>query len=327
MSLLQDGFGRRFYYLRLSITEECNFRCVYCLPNGYHRGKNVDSFLSLSEIKNLAHAFSTMGTCKIRITGGEPTLRRDLLEIVETIASTPGVKKTTLSTNGYRLRKLVPKLKGAGLTGVNVSLDSLDSKRFFQITGYQQFSEILLGIDAAIESGLSSIKVNIVLLGHETLNELPNFMDWIKERPVVIRFIELMPTAQNLNTFEKHHFAADLLKSQLKEHGWIPKPRSFDDGPAFEYHHSSFKGGIGIIAPYSTDFCNNCNRLRVSSSGALQLCLFSDETYSIRHLLQKENQLEELKESIISIVQNKKISHDLIKGHYGNNQTFSAIGG
>lgn len=327
MSHLQDSFGRRFYYLRLSITEACNFRCVYCLPEGYHKGKNNDSFLSLTEIKNLAHAFSTMGTCKIRITGGEPTLRRDLLEIIEVIALTPGIKKTTLSTNGYRLRKLIPQLKKRGLTGLNVSLDSLDSKRFFKITGYPQLSEILLGLDAAMESGLSSVKVNIVLLGHETLEELPAFLDWIKERPVTIRFIELMPTGQNSDTFHKHHFSADLLKSQLKELGWVLKPRSLDDGPASEYHHPDFKGGIGIISPYSSDFCKSCNRLRVNSRGALQLCLFSDQNYSIRHLLQEENQLEELKQSLVSLIQNKKISHDLIKGHYGNNQTFSAIGG
>jgi cyclic pyranopterin phosphate synthase len=247
--------------------------------------------------------------------------------MVEIISSTPGVKKVALSTNGNRLPSLASQLKFAGLKAVNVSVDTLNAERFAQITGMDRLDEVLAGIDASLEVGFDAVKVNAVLLGQETMDELPSFLNWIKERPLTIRLIELMPTGLNQATFQKLHAKIGAVQSYLVKNGWTPKPREVADGPALEFRHPDYQGAFGLIAPYSRDFCKSCNRLRVTSRGALQLCLFAEGAHSLRHLLQHEEQLSELKEFLTTLLKRKEISHYLPEGIYGNNQTFSAVGG
>lgn len=326
-SLLEDSFGRRFPYLRLSVTDACNFKCSYCLPNGYQKPTTEESFLTVNEIKNLVTAFAETGTTKIRLTGGEPTLRRDLLEMIDTIRSIPGIEKIALSTNGYRLKSMAHALKEAGLTQINVSIDSLDAERFTEITGSPLLPEILDGISCALEAGFPSMKVNAVILGDDTLDELSRFQAWIRNQPITVRFIELMPTAANQPTFARGHLKSTRLRERLMEQGWTARERNQDDGPAIEFTHPAYAGRIGLIAPYSNDFCKSCNRLRVTSRGALQLCLFAESSHSLRSLLQHPNQKEELKEKIALLLHRKEVSHYLPEGRYGNNKTFSAIGG
>jgi cyclic pyranopterin phosphate synthase len=206
-------------------------------------------------------------------------------------------------------------------------MDSLDPERFTDITGSPLLSEILEGISCARDAGISSIKVNAVILGDQTLEELSRFQDWTRNHPITVRFIELMPTAANQPTFTKGHLKSAILKQRLMEQGWIARERNLDDGPAVEYTHPEHQGRIGLIAPYSSDFCKSCNRLRVTSRGALQLCLFAESSYSLRSLLQHSDQKEELKEKIASLLHRKEVSHYLPEGRYGNNKTFSAIGG
>ena len=331
--VLQDSYGRQFSYLRLSITDACNFRCVYCLPNGY-RKTTSEQPLTVNEIENLCSALSEMGMWKVRLTGGEPTLRHDLIEITQCLSQIPGIRKIALSTNGYRLEQLARSLKEAGVSRINVSIDSLDRQRFKEITGRDFLVQILGGIEKSLELGISEIKVNAVLLMGSAekqdewiQKELSLFLDWIRKSPITVRLIELMPTGKNSEIFKKHHRSSHGIREWLLEAGWIPQSRSEGNGPAVEFEHPHYQGKIGIIAPYSKDFCASCNRLRVTSTGGLRLCLFGEGNYPLRPLLQERAQKEELKALFRTVLQQKERSHYLPEGRYGNNQTFSAMGG
>jgi cyclic pyranopterin phosphate synthase len=327
--VISDRFGRQFSYLRLSITDACNFRCGYCLPNGYEKKANAPEPLTLAEITRLVRAFTELGTKKIRLTGGEPTLRRDLVEIAHEISKMKGVEKLALSTNGYRLREMAKSLKAAGVQALNVSVDTLNRAKFYEITGKDFLPEILAGLEHALDLGFKSIKLNAVLLAaqndsDETLGE---FLDWIRARPVTVRFIELMPNDSIPQFFSKFHIQSDLLRQKLISQGWSVRLRQETDGPAEEFSHPAYLGKMGLIAPYKQDFCGTCNRLRVTSYGQLRLCLFAEGEQPLRPWLQQDNQKEELKARLIELVGRKEISHYLPEGKYGDNRTFSAIGG
>jgi cyclic pyranopterin phosphate synthase len=324
---LSDLHGRRFSYLRLSVTDLCNFRCAYCLPNGYRKPANAAEPLSVAEITNLVGAFAELGTWKVRVTGGEPTLRDDLPKIIRAVIGTPGIRKVGVSTNGHRLKENARVFKLLGVSALNVSVDSLDPVRFREITGRDTLPEILEGIEVALGLGFSSVKVNAVLMKDLNDGALDSFLDYVRERPIAARFIELMPTGTNQEHFTARHVRADDIVQSLLERGWTAEERNEADGPAREFRHPAYAGRIGIIAPYSKDFCASCNRLRVSSQGGLQLCLFGEGRHPLRHLLQSAGQREELKDEIRNLLGQKKISHYLKDGNYGSNQTFSTIGG
>ena len=189
----------------------CNFRCNYCLPNGYQPELNKPSFLALDEIRRLVNNFSLIGTEKVRITGGEPTLRKDFLPIVETISQIEGIKQIALTTNGFRLLKDVAAWKNAGVTSINVSVDSLDPRMFQRITGVNKFDEIMRGIDRAFECGYQKIKVNSVLMKDLNANDFERFLAWIKDKSIQMRFIELMQTGEMDSFFQKHHYPVRFL--------------------------------------------------------------------------------------------------------------------
>ncbi len=327
MHSLRDSFGRRFSYLRLSIIDACNFSCTYCLPNSYKKAPGGESYLTRSEIKNLVTCFAEMGTSKVRLTGGEPTLRKDFLELARMIQSISGIQQIALSTNAYRLKELAPHLRDAGITSLNVSIDSLDPEVFFQITQSRELSHILDGIELALRSGFEEIKINAVLMKSLNQNSYSSFLDWVKSEPIVVRYIELMPTHENKNLFHEQHLSAQVLRNDLLSKGWQRKVRSEVDGPAEEYTHKDYRGRMGIIAPYAKDFCTSCNRLRVTSRGDLKLCLFGEGNHRLRDLLQSPDQKEELQMRLVSLLQKKEISHYLPEGNYGNNYGFSSMGG
>jgi len=324
--VLQDPWGRSFRYLRLSLTDACNFRCAYCLPDGYRRQEGTEDPLTPDEIQALVHGFASIGFEKVRLTGGEPTLRRDLVEIVGRVAVEPGIRKVALSTNGYRLRGLAEPLRRAGLTAVNVSVDTLDPEKFERITGRRLRAEILEGIDSAIEAGFDPIKINVVLLRGLNDGELPAFLEYARSRPVSVRFIELMRTGENALFFEGRHVPASEFRAELLRSGWRQRPRSSTDGPAVEFEHPEYFGRVGLIAPYSKDFCSTCNRLRVSSLGKLRLCLFGDGDYPLRPLL-APGRREEFVAAIRSLIEGKPLSHLLHEGKYGNTAHLASIGG
>ena len=326
MASLVDRFGRSFPYLRLSLTEACNYRCSYCLPDGY-QAEGRSRFLELDEVRRLVRGFAALGMSKIRLTGGEPTLRKDLLPIIGAVSAVPGIRRIAITTNGTLLPRHVGAWRDAGLTALNVSLDTLDPQRFQAITGHDRFAEVTEGVEMALGLGFDSVKLNAVLLRGRNDDELPAWFDYLRGRDIAIRFIELMRTGDNLGFFERHHVRAEALEEQIVEAGWTLRPRAPDAGPAREYSHPDYRGRIGIIAPYSKDFCAGCNRLRVTARGDLRLCLFGDFGIGLRELLQSDDDFDALVARISTQLGLKAAGHGLHQGETGLTPHLASIGG
>lgn len=324
-SPLVDSQGRRFEYLRLSVEDACNFRCAYCLPNGYEKTR-ADGPLSVDETRRLAWAFAAMGFWKVRVTGGEPTTRKDVVELIAAIKAAPGVERIALSTNGLKLAELAAPMKAAGLDQVNVSVDSLDRAHFAKMRGRDELPTVLKGLEAALALGLV-VKVNAVLTSDLTDEHVDALLALTREKPVHVRFIELMPTGENLDFFAAKRRTSEALTTRLESEGWLRRPREAGDGPAARFVKAGHRGGAGVIAPYSKDFCSSCNRLRVTSRGALRLCLFSEGELSLRPWLQHDGQAAELQAVVRDALMGKLPSHYLQEGKFGATPHFAAMGG
>ncbi|MDC0534957.1 GTP 3',8-cyclase MoaA [Francisellaceae bacterium] len=327
---LSDKFGRRFNYLRLSITDVCNFRCQYCLPNGYCGSKTErESFLNVTEISHLLAALTELGLKKIRLTGGEPTLRKDFIDIVSCIKKYEPIKQIAVTTNAYTLYKFAQEYKDAGITNVTISLDSLTQAQFSKITQTLYYSNVIKSIDAAIEAGFSTIKLNAVLLKglNDTDEEITHFFNYVKNKSITVRFIEMMETGDNHDDYRQFFSSTEKINDKLYQEGWQLVTKSITAGPAREYEHPGFEGKIGIISPYSKIFCSDCNRIRVNSKGNLHVCLFDKCAKNLRHLLQHESQKMELINFIVKAFSNKDISHFLHDNIIGGDKHFSSIGG
>ena len=330
MNILKDSFGRKFPYIRLSISDVCNFKCGYCLPDGYKIDKSDNrTFINTEEIKRLAKALSELGVSKIRLTGGEPTIRKDFFEIIKIIKENSGIKKTVITTNGYKLDKIANDIKNSGLDGINISIDSLDPKTFKKITGHDRLEEILRGIKNLQKLNFKNIKINAVLLKgiNDSEQDFDSWAQFIKNNEIDFRYIELMQTGDNLDYFNKYHVPSKKFMNYLNNNNWIIQTFGKDAGPAKNYLNPKFKGKFGVIAPYSKDFCKSCNRLRITAKGDLRLCLFGNTGINIRHLMQKDNQIEELKDLILKQLNFKKESHYLEIGETGLTKNLSTTGG
>jgi len=325
MQQLQDRFARRFTYLRLSLTESCNFRCDYCLPDGPDCSSRKYE-ITLPEVRRLVTAFAKLGTTKIRLTGGEPCLRKDLTEIIATCKSVPGIEKVAITTNGYRMKRDLPAWRDAGLDAINVSIDSLDPSTFHLVTGQNKLPEIIEGIDQAVDMDFATVKVNTVLLKQYNGGELPEFLKFIKDRNVALRFIELMRTTDNADYYQRHHVSGQEIKQQLQSEGWSLTSRESNSGPAQEFTHPDYKGKMGLIMPYSKDFCDDCNRLRVSSLGQLFLCLFTEQHQDIRKYLQSDDP-KPLMNALQNNIMLKEATHGLHEGNSGATRHLAMIGG
>ena len=239
------------------------------------------------------------------------------------------IEKVTMTTNGYRLDKIAKQLHSYGLDGINISIDSLDRNTFNKLTGHDRLLEILNGIKILQDLKFKSIKVNAVLLKgiNDTKKDFEIFSNFIKDNKIDFRFIELMETGDNKEYFKKNHVSANIFKEYLDNNNWLHQTYGKDAGPSLNYIHSDFKGKFGVIAPYSKDFCKTCNRLRITARGDLRLCLFGNNGTSIRHLLQKDSQKDELVDLIISQLHLKKASHHLELGDTGITSNLSSTGG
>lgn len=324
--MITDSFGRAFPYLRLSLTEACNFRCTYCLPDGYKKTAPHD-FLTVQETVHLAQAFVRLGVQKIRLTGGEPSLRRDLPTIAAAISSLPGLSTLAMTTNGYNLKAMAKAYVQCGINALNVSIDSLDPKKFELITGHNKLHMVLDGLDAARAEGIHRLKINCVMLKGLNDDEWPSFLAFVRNQKISLRFIELMRTGENAEYFARHHYSASEIERRLVREGFHLKPRGPNDGPAKEYVSPDFKGSIGIIAPYSRDFCTTCNRLRVTARGQLRLCLFGEFGHDLRPLLMHHHQQAELMTTIRRLLAGKSAAHQLQNGVTGLTPHLASIGG
>lgn len=325
MGRLTDGFGRRFHYLRLSVTEVCNFRCTYCLPDGFQRNGPLD-FLTPQECERVVRAFADLGVSKVRLTGGEPSVRRDLAEIIARTAVTPGVDKVCLTTNGWNLERQIAGWRDAGLTNLNVSIDSLDREAFQRITGHDRLRSVIAGLDRALALGVPAVKVNGVLLREGVEAGFDAFAEFVRERPLAVRFIELMRTGDNAAYFADQHVPGTRLTDWLAERGWACGERAFDDGPAVEFSHPDYAGRIGLIAPYAPGFCDGCNRLRVTARGQLRLCLFGELGVGLKDLLERDEP-EALRARIVAALVGKPKGHRLHEANSGDTRQLAQFGG
>lgn len=266
-----DQFGRNIEYLRLSITDKCNMKCIYCNPDGKLCTPPESFQLSVDDIERTVKAMVRVGIKKVRITGGEPTVRPDLIDIVAKIAAIQGIEDISMTTNGLRLPQLAVQLKHAGLHRLNISLDSLDPVKFEEITGGGKLSSVLEGIDLALSIGLTPIKINTVLIRGINDNEIDGLIDLAKDRPIDVRFIELMPIGPYGESNKSSILTSDEV---LAKRPHLTLLQRDDKGaPAVYYGIEGYQGRIGFISPISHEFCGDCNRIRVTADGKIRPCL------------------------------------------------------
>ncbi len=321
---LKDNYNRFFSYLRLSLTDLCNFQCNYCMPKNFKvKDKN---YLSLTEINNLIEAFSELGVTKIRLTGGEPTLRKDFINIIKNISNYSSIKSIVFTTNGHNLKDIINEIKLTRVSGINISLDTLEKNKFETITNKNQFLKVYEGIMKALDLNID-VKLNVVLSDLFSIKDFENFYSLIKYKKINIRFINKMET-NFLKNVNKKNFNITHMLTFLKKENWkIINEKTIISGPALMLENNNFIGKIGIINPYSNSFCLSCNRLRISSEGNLFLCLFGGKNYPLRHFLDSKRKKKELQKFLIETVKIKSYSHFLTYKNFGELNTFSAIGG
>jgi cyclic pyranopterin phosphate synthase len=321
---LVDPFGRHLTYLRVSVTDRCNLRCRYCLPGDLELGDR--DFLSADELVSLVGGLVDLGIRRLRLTGGEPLVRKDIIDIARRLSALPGVDDLALSTNGTELVRLAPELKAAGVSRVNVSLDSLDADTFRAITRRGDLAEVWAGVEAALAAGLSPVKLNAVLLKQQTPEDLDRLVDLTLGRPLAVRFIEFMPTAANVHLQPSEMVSTDWLRARIESrYGPLePVAERVRTGPAKSFRIPGAVGTVGFITPLSHTFCGDCNRLRLTARGELRLCLFADRVFPLRHLAGDPLALQA---EIRRVVLEKPAEHHLTAGNYGNLVSFMQIGG
>jgi len=324
-----DGHGRPIGDVRISVTDRCNFRCTYCMPADGLPWLKRDALLTYEEIARLVRILSEMGVHDVRLTGGEPLVRRELWRLVEAISAVPGVQDLSLTTNGYLLEAQVADLVAAGLRRVNVSLDALAADRFFQLTRRDSLGRVLDGLKAAqAHPELRPIKVNAVALRGFTEDEVLRFARFAREEPYEIRFIEFMP----LDADQEWDMAKVLPSAEIKaiietEHELVPLGRE-RHGTARRYRFADGQGEIGFISPVTEPFCGDCNRIRLTAEGMLRTCLFSMNETDLRAPLRDGATDAEVEQIVRDAVWRKELKHHVgEKGFRQPPRTMSAIGG
>jgi cyclic pyranopterin phosphate synthase len=326
---LIDGFNRPITSLRVSVTDKCNLRCIYCMPEGGLPWLRRDEILSYEEIAEVVAAAATAGVRTIRLTGGEPLVRRDLSRLVAAIAAIPGIEDIALSTNGLLLEEQLPELVAAGLRRINLSLDTLREDRFEAIARRPGLDAVLRAIDAAISAGLTPVKINCVVMREKNDDELTAFAELTRTRPIFVRFIELMPVHENLGMQRDAYVAASEMLERIAATGELhPVDGPAGNGPARYFAFAGAQGAIGVITPLSHDYCNRCNRVRLTADGRLRLCLFGDHALDLRSPLRSGATREELADVFRSAMLIKPERHHLRLGEASSAmRAFSEIGG
>jgi cyclic pyranopterin phosphate synthase len=326
---LSDGFNRPITYLRLSVTDKCNLRCIYCMPESGLPWLHRDEILSYEEIAEVVRAAASVGVRAIRLTGGEPLLRRDLHRLVSAIASVPGIDDIALSTNGLLLEAQLPALLAAGLRRVNVSLDTLRTDRFEAIARRSGLETVLQGIDAAIAAGLHPLKLNCVVMRGKNDDEIVAFAELTRTRPVFVRFIEVMPVRENRELQADAYVSSDeILERVAAVESLRPVNGPSGNGPARYFAYDGAPGAVGVISPLSHDYCERCNRVRLTADGRLRLCLFGDYAVDLRGPLRAGATTSDLADLLRSSMLIKPERHHLRLGEASARmRAFSEIGG
>lgn len=326
---MRDGFGRRVEYLRISVTDKCNLRCVYCMPAAGLPWLGRAEILSYEEIGRVVETMARLGLRRVRLTGGEPLVRRDVHRLVEIIASTPGIDDIALSTNAVLLGPQAERLRSAGVRRVNVSLDSLRPDRIDAIARRAgAHREILAGLAAAESAGFEPIKINAVIMRGRNDDEIEEFARITLERPWHVRFIEVMPVGDNLDISSTEYVSAHEMLRRLAAIGELHAAEGpAGNGPASYFRFEGARGTVGVITPMSHNYCDRCNRMRLTADGRLRPCLFGDIETDLRTALRAGAPLEPLIARTLAI---KPERHHLVQGSdagSGGLRALSQVGG
>ena len=310
---LIDPFNRQIDYVRVSITDRCNYKCDYCMPKqGAHPEGKFTEYLSFEEHQRILFAFADLGVNKIRITGGEPLVRKGVAEFVKSLNQHPNIQDISLSTNAERLAPLAAKFKAAGLKRVNISLDTLDSKKFYQLTHGGNLTKVIEGIEAAVAEGLTPVKLNMVVMKGINDEEIPAMLDFAIAKGAQLRFIEVMPIGSAGIDMMKRHLPADQILQRVKAYmgaSLIPSLKKHGGGPARYYQISGTQTEVGMISAVSQHFCETCNRVRLDSRGILALCLGQNDQVDFRTPLRQGISDEALKQLILDAIARKPERH------------------
>jgi len=311
-SKLVDRFGRQVTYVRLSVTDRCDLRCVYCMSDDMQFMPRAQ-LLTLEEISRIGKAFVDLGVNKIRITGGEPLTRRSIITAFDSLGKLEGLDDLTITTNGTLLEKYAQPLKDAGVTRINVSLDTLKADRFKKITRIGKLEKTLTGIDVALKAGFQRIKLNTVIMKNHNDDEIIDLIEYVRERDMDISFIEEMPLGIMAEDSDRTatFYSSDQILDDIKKHYDLLSTTEKTGGPANYYRFNDSSSRIGFISPHSHNFCDTCNRVRVTSEGRLLLCLGKEHSIDLRHIVRAHPTDDAiLRQAIIDSMQLKPEGHD-----------------
>lgn len=326
---MHDAFQRNIDYLRISVTDRCNLRCIYCMPAEGVELSSYEDILRLEEIVKIIRSAVTLGIKKIRFTGGEPLVRKGITDLIKQTSEMPEIEDISMTTNGILLPEMAKSLKKAGLNRVNISLDTLSPQKFAQMTRGGQFGKVWLGIEAARDAGLGPVKLNTVVIRGMNDDEIFDFVDLTTKMPIHVRFIELMPIgASQFAAHDAYISSAELLHMIGSERQLVPENEITGSGPAKYFRIPGAPGTVGVISPISSHFCSSCNRVRLTAEGQLRPCLQSPREIDLRVPLRSGATERELAEIIQYAINSKPEKHDLAQtGWEGNRRVMNQIGG
>lgn len=319
---MKDTFGREINYLRISVTDKCNLRCRYCMPESGVADLGHENILTYEEIHRVVEAAAGLGITKYRLTGGEPLVRRGIVSLVEQMKGIPGVEKITMTTNGILLPQMAEQLKKAGLDRVNISMDSLRHDRYREITRGGDLDQVIAGANAAVKAGLTPIKFNVVMMKGFNDDELLDFVQLTLQHDYEVRFIELMPVGRAENDIDHGYISSEEIKGRLPQ----LIPLEDQDGVAEMYRYRGARGRIGFITPISCNFCSQCNKLRLTADGKLKTCLHSEKEIDLKKAL-REGQPGDLEQVLRSAIEEKEEKHHLGEGRPPISRDMNKIGG
>ncbi|MGD8742456.1 MAG: GTP 3',8-cyclase MoaA [Granulosicoccaceae bacterium] len=309
MPSLIDPFNRRIDYVRLSVTDRCDLRCSYCLPKGFRDFRTPDEWLNFDELERVIGAFGSLGVSRIRLTGGEPLVRKGIPELAARLAALPGIDDLSLSTNATRLAKQADALHEAGISRINVSLDTLDATRFQGLTG-GKLDKVLAGLMAAKQAGFQPIKINMVVMRGVNDDECEAMVDFCIEHDFTLRFIETMPIGDTGRQASDHYLSLQTVRERLAQRFEMLPGMMPGGGPARYVQVAGTELRIGFITPISQHFCESCNRVRLTADGTLHLCLGQSDNVELRPMLRDGCSDEELRQAIVGAIARKPEKHE-----------------
>jgi len=303
--MLYDNHGRNINYVRLAVTDRCNLRCFYCMPEEGIKYMPRQDLMSYEELVKMMQVLVPMGINKVRITGGEPFLRKDMMSFLRTLSELEGLDQINITTNGTLTQGLIPELKAMGIASINLSIDTLDKERFFKITRRDAYEQVMETFYALLEHGIKT-KLNAVVMDGQNIEDILPLVALSKEHPVSVRFIEEMPFNGEGNHYPVLNWNHQKILAHIKEtHPDLEKLPDPPNATASHYRVPGFAGNVGIIAAYSRTFCGTCNRIRITPQGMLKTCLYDSGVFSIRDLLRAGASAEQLKDTFLDALGNR----------------------